>query len=84
MPFAIEALAAEIVIDCSVAAVTVRAKGLDVIPFWEAVIFVEPTPLAIARPVEAMVATVVLDEVQVTELLMFCALPSVNVPVAVN
>lgn len=45
---------------------------------------VEPTPLPVASPLESMVATLVLDEVHMTELLMFCVLPSVNVPVAVN
>lgn len=84
VPFAIEVLAPEIAIDCSVAAVTVRAKVLDVIPLWEAVTLVEPTPLLVARPLELIVATVVFEEVQVTELLMSCVLPSVKVPVAVN
>ena len=84
VPFAIEVLAAEIVIDCSVAAVTVRARVLDAIPFWEAVTLVEPTPLPVASPLKLIVATLVFDEVHVTELLMFCVLPSVNVPVAVN
>jgi hypothetical protein len=84
VPFAIEVLVAEIVMVCSVAAVTLNARVLDVIPLWEAVTLVEPTPLPVASPLEFIVATLVLDEVQVTELLMFCVLPSVKVPVAVN
>lgn len=84
VPFATEVLAAEIVIDCRVAAVTARDRVLDVIPLWEAVTLVEPTPLPVASPLELIVATLVLDEVQVTELLMFCVLPSLKVPVAVN
>jgi hypothetical protein len=84
VPFAIEVLAAEIVMDCSVAAVTLSARVLDVIPLWEAVTLVEPTLCPVASPFALIVATLVLDEVHVTELLMFCVLPSVNVPVAVN
>ena len=37
-----------------------------------------------ARPPAAIVATLVLEEDQVTELVRFCVLPSVSVPVAVN
>ena len=80
----IEELAALIVIDCSVAAVTVRATALDVTPLWEAVMFVEPALFAVAKPVVLIVVTVVLEEIHVTELVKFCVLPSVKVPVAVN
>ena len=37
-----------------------------------------------ARPPAAIVATLVLEEDQATELVRFCVLPSLNVPVAVN
>lgn len=37
-----------------------------------------------ARPLAAIVATLVLEEDQVTELVRFCVLPSLYVPVAVN
>jgi hypothetical protein len=53
-----------------------------------AVMVVLPPAMACARPCvgEAlpMVATAVLDEVQLTDPVMFCLLPSLNVPVAVN
>lgn len=71
-------------IDCRVAAVTVRAKVLEVIPLWAAVTFVDPIPVPIASPLALMVATDVLDEVQAAELVKSCVLPSLKVPVAVN
>ena len=71
-------------IDCSVAAVMVKATLFDVMPLWVALIFAEPTPLAVTRPLALTVATEVLEEFQVTELVRFCVLPSVKVPVAVN
>ena len=80
----IEELDALIVIDCSVAAVTVKATVFDVTPLCEAVMFAEPTLFAVDRPVALIEATVVLEEVHVTELVRFCVLPSVKVPVAVN
>lgn len=73
-----------IVIDCNVAAVTVSVMPLDVIPFWEALIVVDPTACAAANPDAFKAATLVFEEDHATELLMFCVLPSVNVPVAVN
>jgi len=44
----------------------------------------EPPATPDANPDAAMVATVVFDEVHVTELVRFCVLASENVPVAVN
>lgn len=79
-----EALAAVIVIDCSVAAVTVSIMLLDVIPFWDALTVVDPTACAVANPAAFTLATLVFEEVHATELLMFCVLPSVNVPIAMN
>lgn len=84
MPLAIDVLAAVIAIDCNVAAVTVNGMLLDVIPFWEALMLADPTPCPVANPDAFTLATLVFDETHVTELLMFCELPSVNVPVAVN
>lgn len=49
-----------------------------------ALMVVLPGASAAANPAELMVATVVAEEVQVTELVTFCMLPSVKVPVAVN
>ncbi len=73
-----------IAIDCNVAAVTVSEMLLDEIPFWDALIPADPTAWAVTNPAALTVATLVFDEAHVTELLMFCVLPSVNVPVAVN
>lgn len=72
------------VIDCRVAAVTARARVFEVTPFCVAVMLVEPTPAPVARPVVLIVAAAVLDEVQLAELVRFCVVPSVNVPMAVN
>jgi hypothetical protein len=48
------------------------------------VILAEPTLFAVDRPLALTVATDVLEELHVAELVRFCVLPSVNVPVAVN
>src|SRR5437773_1574570 len=45
---------------------------------------VDPSPTAFARPLLLIAATPVAEEIQVTELVRFCVLPSVYVPVAVN
>ena len=55
------------VIDCSVAAVTVSTRLLEAMPLCAAVMFVEPMPEAVARPVVLIVAAAALEEVQVTE-----------------
>lgn len=47
-------------------------------------IVVVPCNRAFARPAPLMVATFVLEELQVTEFVRFCVLPLVYVPVAVN
>src|SRR5580693_700761 len=44
----------------------------------------EPTPTPFARPALEMVAALAVNEVHVTEPVMFCVLASENVPVAVN
>lgn len=79
-----ELLGAVIVMDCSVGAVTVSVNELDEIPDWEAVMVVEPVVTAVARPVALMLATAGFDEAQVAEVVRFCVLPSVKVPVAAN
>jgi hypothetical protein len=61
-------LVALIVMDCSTGAVTVRVKGLDVIPLWVAVISVEPIPTPVARPLALMLAVAEFEEAQVAEL----------------
>src|SRR5215470_3885754 len=72
------------VIDCSVAAVTASAKLFDVIPFWVAVMLLEPIASPIARPVALTFTVAGLEDAQVAVLVRFCVLPSLNVPVAVN
>ena len=64
-------LAAVIVIDCSVAAVTVSAIVLDVIPFWVAAKLLEPVPTAVASPLVLIVAAAVFDDVQLAEFVRF-------------
>ena len=54
------------------------------IPDWVAEIVVCPTASPVARPVPLTLATVVVDELHVTEFVRVCVLPSLNVPVAVN
>jgi len=44
----------------------------------------EPTPTPLASPPDTTVATEVVPELQVTEAVMFCDVPSEYVPVAVN
>lgn len=81
---AIEELTALTVIDCSTAGVTLSATALEVTPFWVAVMLVEPMPMAVASPVALIVAAAAFDDVQLTELVRFCVLPSLKIPVAVN
>jgi hypothetical protein len=83
-PVASDALAARTAIDWSVAAVTVRAKLFDVIPFWAAVILLEPIATPVAKPVALMLTEAGLELDQVAVLVKFCVLPSLKVPVAVN
>ena len=84
MPLAIEELLALMVIDCSVAAVTVRPKLFDVMPFWDPVILLDPMAAPVARPAELMLTVAGPEEAQVTECVRSCVLPSLNVPVALN
>jgi hypothetical protein len=67
------ALFAGAVIDTVIglAAVTVSAAVFEVIDPLFAVMLVVPAAFPVATPVDAIVATVVLDEVHVTELVMF-------------
>src|SRR5215468_9205504 len=72
------------VMDCSVAAVTDKAKALEVIPLCMAVMLLEPIAAPVAKPVVLMLTVAVFEEAQVAVLVRFCVLPSLNVPVAVN
>ena len=73
--------------DTSVAGVTVSVVDLDMFPDV-AVIVAEPTAAEVARPLVAaaplMAATAAADEFQVTSAVRSCAVPSENIPVAVN
>lgn len=71
-------------IDCSVAEVTVSTIAFETTPLWVALTVVVPPVSPVAKPVAVIVATAVLEELHVAELVRFCVLPSLNVPVAVN
>ncbi len=68
-----------IAMDTSVAGVTVRAVDPDMLPDV-AVIVVDPVATAVANPLEPaallIVATPVLDELQVTAVVKFCVVLS--------
>jgi hypothetical protein len=62
------------VIDCSVGATTVSVVEPETEP-RVAMIVVVPVATVLARPPALMVAALVLLELQVTELVMFCVVP---------
>src|SRR5437763_13744709 len=68
-------------IDCSVAAVTVSTSVLEVTPLCAAVMLVEPTTVPVARPLALMVAADAFEEDQATEVVRFWVLPSLKVQV---
>jgi len=76
-PFAIDGLAGVTAIDTSVAGVTVSVAGGLVTPFSAAVICELPTPTAVARPAELIVATVVVPDTHVACVVRFVVLLSV-------
>jgi hypothetical protein len=82
-PLAIDGVAGVTAIDCSVAAVTV-SKVEPLMDDDVAVIVAVPTPAPLASPAVLIVAVAVVPELQVTVLVRFCVVPSLNVPVAVN
>jgi hypothetical protein len=69
--------------DCNVAAVTVRAVLPEMLP-EVALMSAEPIPMLVTRPLGAIMATEVVPEVQITEDVIFCDVPSEYVPVAVS
>jgi hypothetical protein len=69
--------------ETSVFDVTVREVPPETPPD-AAVIVVEPAAAAVATPSATIVATPVFDDVQVTEVVRSCAVPSEYVPVALN
>ena len=83
VPATILGLAGVTAIEESVAAVTVREVVPDLAPNV-AVIVVVPAAAALARPVAAMVALEVSEELHVTDVVRSLVVLSENVPVAVN
>jgi hypothetical protein len=81
---AIELLVAVMVIDCRVAAVTVSGIVFEFTPLCVAEMLLEPMPAPVAIPLVLIVAADVFEEFHVAELVRFCVVPSLNVPVAVN
>ena len=69
--------------DTSVAVVTVRVVDPEMLPDV-AVIVVVPAATEVAFPLEPMVATDVVDELHVTDVVRSCVVLSEKVPVAVN
>ena len=63
---------------------TERAKAFDVIPFWVAVMLLDPIAAPVARPLALMLTDAGLEEAQVAVFVRFCVLPSLKVPVAEN
>ncbi len=82
VPMANDALAGVTAMETSTACPTLSV-AVPLIKPDVAVIMAVPTPSPLATPPLAMLATVE-DEVQVTELVRSCALPSLYVPVAAN
>jgi hypothetical protein len=82
-------LATAIVELAELTAIDSRAEVMvnDIVPLTVpevAVIVVLPPATPVARPAALIVAMAGAEEVQLTELVRFCALPSLNVPVAVR
>jgi hypothetical protein len=82
-PLVIDGLAGVTVIDCNVAAVTVRIV-LPVTPFNVAEIDEVPTAAPVANPALVIIAVDGVAEAHVTLPVRFCVLLSLKVPVAVN
>ena len=87
VPSGIEGFVGVTAIETSAAAVTVNVV-LPAIEPEVAVILAEPVPTALANPGDVatllIVATVVVSELHCTVFVMFCMVPLVNAPVAVN
>jgi len=83
-PTTIEAVAGVTAMLTTVGAVTVNVAGADVFPAAVAVMFVLPVATAVANPLAEIVATLVLAEAHVAELVKSFVLLSEYIPVAVN
>lgn len=80
---AIVTLPGRMVIDARSAALTL-AEAAPLIEPETALIVTAPRLRAVAKPLTVIDATLVFDELQVTVPVIFCVVPSENVPVAVN
>ena len=74
-PLAIEGEAGVTAIETRVAGVTVMVVDPVTMPAV-ALMVVVPTPVALAKPPAEMVATLATEELQVTDAVRFCVLPS--------
>ena len=83
VPSAMAAVAGLTVIDIRTGEVTVKVVEPEMDP-EAAVIVVAPCLRLVANPPLLMVATVGTLDIHVTELVKFCVVPSLYVPVAVN
>jgi hypothetical protein len=84
VPVATEPFAGVTAIDTSVAAVTLRPVDPVMEPCLAEIVVDWPEVTPVASPAALMVAAVVFDELQVTELVTSCILLSENVAVALN
>lgn len=66
-----DVLAAVMVMDCNVAAVTVSAIVFEVTPLCVAIMLLDPMAVAVARPLVLIVAAAVFDDVQLAEFVRF-------------
>ncbi len=76
LPLPMEAVAGVTAMDWSVGGVTVRTAAGEVIPLRLAVMLLVPGATPVATPRFEMVATEVVAEVQVTEVVILAVLPS--------
>ena len=75
-PCVTDGFAGVTLIETKAAGVTVSVVLLDRLP-ETALIVVEPAPTGVAKPAALIVATVAAEEVQVTDEVRFCCVPSV-------
>ena len=83
VPFGIDAPAGVTPIETRVADVTVSFVDALMLPD-AALIVVLPEAIVVANPAELIVATAAVEDVQMTELVTSCMLPSLKVPAALN
>jgi hypothetical protein len=64
--------------------VTLKPVDPEILSFVAEIVVDCPPVTPVAKPTELIVAAVVFEDAQVTELVIFEVVPSLNVPVAVN